>query len=64
VFVINSARKLAGDGIAMLSAMTPESAAALRERMGLVKRRMGELELEGEAKRGRSDSGPSQRGGQ
>ena len=59
-FIVNSSRQAAGGWVSMVSATTPESAAALRERMGAVKRRMEELELEEAAKRGQSGSRPPQ----
>lgn len=60
LFILNLARKAQGGRVSMLSATTPEAPEALRERMGSVKRRMAELELEDEKKQGRSGSGSSQ----
>ena len=45
VFIVNSASEAAGGRVAMISATTPESGAALRERMGSVKQRMRGLDV-------------------
>jgi hypothetical protein len=60
VFIVNSARQVESGRFSMVSATTPEAGEALRERMALVKRRMGELAFEEETKQGRSGDGPLQ----